>query len=85
MVNRSSLYTVAPCLYIWLIMRDTAFALPGIVREDMMTVSPSCRARRLCSPEEMRVRAERASPCVPVARTIVFSRESSVMVSSLST
>ena len=45
----------------------TAFSLPGMVREEKMTVSPALNSAVGCSSSAMRASAARGSPWLPVA------------------
>ena len=49
-------------------MRLIDFSLPGMVRDEKMTMSPVVSASSGCSPSEMRFKAARGSPWLPVTR-----------------
>src|ERR671918_32633 len=53
--------------------RCTADSFPGMGLADRMTVSPRATLTSLCSPDAMRVNADRGSPCDPVHTTTVRS------------
>src|SRR3989338_9035791 len=60
--------TLAPSLVRLFITAETERSFPGIGEAEMITVSPFFIDMDLCSPREIRARAEYSSPCEPVVK-----------------
>ncbi len=69
-----SVITSTPCRIRLLMMRPTAFSLPGMVRDDRMTRSPGASATSGCWSSATRASAARGSPWLPVSSATTLSR-----------
>ena len=58
----------------WFLISRIAFSLPGMVREEKITVSPGDSATVFISPRASLASAARASPWLPVHSTTSLSR-----------